>query len=402
MEKRGETKQRVVRALGRLVTEGKLDKRREGRSSKYRPLLRPKEFDTFSYLTDLRSRTSGHKMNYDWQVGGGVTHVASGTLVGFPDITKFPLRGDENFALSRILVRFSELYSALMDLRDMILLRRCGLDSKFSDSLLREVLLSALVANLTRDSATIEILDKVSPLLGVTEEIIKELYKQSEPGAGHHDPASLDNGPTSFDLTMPFHSLLKAKTYLRAEGIDPDKHTLLELAEKLRRIDEKIEKFTDQAFQSMNTSEEDGIRSVRIPEELSEQEALIARSYAVKIAEHFSSNGLREMQDMAVVMTRHPATMETQTTTEHTLYDFIESVREFEAEEFSGLQPEQVAKTLGERFGELYWRLPLEEVESLKEQPWLRKQLVGHVDEFFQEYRSARNKTIEIERELDL
>jgi hypothetical protein len=31
-----------------------------------------------------------------------------------------------------------------------------------------------------------------------------------------------------------------------------------------------------------------------------------------------------------------------------------------------------------------------------------KKRLAGHVDEFFQAYRSARNKTIEIERELDL
>ncbi len=397
----GVPRHRTVRGIKRLVQERKLEKVQQGRSAKYRPIYKLKDFGTLDYLSELHMRVSRNGLVYDWGVGTGFSHAAAGTIVGYPPVEREELSPDERLALDTILVRMSELYSALMDLRDVLIIRKAGGEAKFSDDLVRQVLFECHVRSLDKTMGTTKsVYEKLSPSLGVWSDPIN--YMRDHNGLGSDDPARLDAIPLSLGLLNTFQKLLTMKKELKREGMDIDHYSLTELASKLRQIHEKMERHSDTTFRSLRRRQPHGIIEVAIPERTREHLSLLRRAYSVKIAEVFSRHGLREMQDMALVITRHPNTMETQMTTERMLSEFIEGMKEFGRDRIKGLSEEKLAKFLGQEFGETYYRVPPDEVDELRDKPWLKQEIGDHVGAFLKEYHSARLQRLEFERKEDL
>jgi hypothetical protein len=390
----GIPKYTVVRALERLVREDRLEKKAEGRTKQYRPRMKPPEFNTFEYLEMLRSRTTDRKMVYDWDVGGGITHLARGSLIGFPDLDTFEHHKLAEYALNILLVRVSEIYEAIMDLRDIFLMTSAGVPVPLTDHLVREIVLGEFVRSINyEDRSTGELLQRLAPFLKELEEPMRRLYNQSE--SVKDDPLSVSGGYMSLQLEHSFHSLIREKKYLKSEGIDIDKFTLAELGQKVRTAHERTERYTNEAWKKGKYRDDGMLRSVRVPDELSHDEAVISRAYATKVGQLFSTYGLNEMQDMALVVTRSPNTMDTQVTTEHILYDFIQGAKDYSKKKIEGLSQEERARFLGSEFGSVYCRISPEEVDQLREQPWMQKEFGTHVETFLKQYHSARTREIE-------
>src|SRR5437870_1727268 len=81
-----EVKTRTIeRILRRLTKEHVLEQWKKGSATFYRKLEAPKEFKAVAYLSELDSRLS-NGMAYEFDVGGGISHIAFGRLLGFPDL----------------------------------------------------------------------------------------------------------------------------------------------------------------------------------------------------------------------------------------------------------------------------------------------------------------------------
>jgi hypothetical protein len=395
----GIPKYTVVRGLERLVHEDRLEKKTEGRTTQYRPRMKPPEFNTFEYLEMLRSRTADQKMIFDWDVGGGVTHLAHGALIGFPDIETIEHHKLAEYALNILLVRVSEIYEAIMDLRDLSLMTSAGVPVPITDQLVREIVLGEFVRTINHeDRSTGELLQRLAPFLKEIEGPMRKLYNQSE--SVKDDPLSISGGYISLHLEHSFHSLIKEKKHLKLEGLDIDKFTLAEIGQKVRTAHERTERYSNEAWKKGRYKDDGMVMSVRIPDELSHEEAVVSRAYATKVAELFSTYGLHEMQDMALVVTRSPNTMDTQVTAEHILYDFIQGLKDYSKKKIEGLSQEERARFLGGEFGSVYSRISPEEVDQLREQPWMQKEFGTQVETFLKQYHSARTREIERRRKV--
>lgn len=394
--KQGMRKRTAVRAIKRVLDEGKLERHIEGSSSKYRPVFRLKDFDFLEYLSNLHAATSKFGMVHDWDVGGWLSHAAAGVIVGFPPVEMEKLQPDESLALNTILVRIAELYSALMDLRDVLLVRRAGAEVNFSDDLLRQVLLECHVRVLDKTMGrTDSIIEKLGASFGDWSVPARQMFDRNSP---ERVATALDSFPISLNLVHSFSRLLHAKKHLRKQGFNIDRHSIAEISAKLRHAQLKMDQFSDKFIESAIKKKRRDIVEIPVPERMNTDLSLLSAAYSVKLAEIFSKSGLRELQDMALVVTRHPNTMETQMTTERMLSEFIEMMKEFRQEKMSGLSEEQLAKFLGREFGESHYRLDPDEVDDLKDKPWLNKELGVHGPAFFKEYHLSRADRIKFEK----
>ncbi len=401
LEATGVPKRRILRGIKRLLHEKKLENQQKGTTSHYRPIYKLKEFDTLQYLFELNSSVSGKGMVYDWGVGGGISHTASGTIIGFPPVERDKLRPDEKLALDTIMVRVSELYSALMELRDVLIIRKVGCDVGFSDNLMRQVILECHSRLIDRTMGPTDILRvHLSSSLGEWSEAVASMCAENKVGSS--DPAQPEDTPLSFTLLQPFDRLLEVKKHLLKEGFDVDHYTLADLADRLRRMQEKTDLEMDRTLERLKKEHpKEMMISAKIPEKLSSDLQLLRRAYAVRLAEEFSKVGLGELQDMALVITRHPNTMENQMTTERMVSEFIGMIREFEQEKIAGLSEEGLAKFLGHELGDVYYRFPPDEVNALKDKPWLTQELGPYTPAFLDEYNAARTARIKAEGKID-
>jgi len=401
LEATGVPKQRILRGIKRLLQEKKLENQQKGTTSHYRPIYKLKEFDTLQYLSALNAAVSGKGMVYDWGVGGGISHTASGTIIGFPPVEKDKLRPDERLALDTIMVRISELYSALMELRDVLIIRKADCDVAFSDNLVRQVILECQSRLLDRTMGPTDILrDHLTSSLGEWSEAVGSMCRENK--LGSDDPTQPEDTALSFTLLQPFDRLLEVKKHLLKEGFDIDHYTLADLADRLRRMQQKTDLEMDRTLDRLKKERpQEMMISAKIPEKLSIDLQLLRRAYAVKLAEEFSKVGLGELQDMALVITRHPNTMENQMTTERMVSEFIEMMREFEQKQIEGLSGEGLAKFLGHELGDVYYRFPPDEVNALKDKPWLAQELGPNTRAFLDEYNAARTARIKAEEKID-
>ncbi len=401
LEATGVPKRRILRGIKRLLHEKKLENQQKGTTSHYRPIYKLKEFDTLQYLFELNSSVSGKGMVYDWGVGGGISHTASGTIIGFPPVERDKLRPDEGLALDTIMVRVSELYSALMELRDVLIIRKAGCDVGFSDNLMRQVILECHSRLIDRTMGPTDILRvHLSSSLGEWSEAVASMCAENK--VGSNDPAQPEDTPLSFTLLQPFDRLLEVKKHLLKEGFDIDHYTLADLADRLRRMQEKTDLEMNRTLERLKKEHpKEMMISAKIPEKLSSDLQLLRRAYAVRLAEEFSKVGLGELQDMALVITRHPNTMENQMTTERMVSEFIGMIREFEQEKIAGLSEEGLAKFLGHELGDVYYRFPPDEVNALKDKPWLTQELGPYTPAFLDEYNAARTARIKAEGKID-
>jgi hypothetical protein len=76
-------------------------------------------------------------------------------------------------------------------------------------------------------------------------------------------------------------------------------------------------------------------------------------------------------------------------------------IREFEQEKIAGLSEEGLAKFLGHELGDVYYRFPPDEVNALKDKPWLTQEIGSHTQSFLDEYNAARMERIKAEEKID-
>lgn len=264
-------------------------------------------------------------------------------------------------------------------LRDLILLTHAkALDEKLEGT----------------ETVALELIPKLGYWKGIVELLWKQNYVESQ------DPADPNEGMNSMTFSESFEKLLGAKSYLKEEGLDVSRYSLQELADKFRRMEKKTEEFTSKEFERMDSNNNSGFRSVLLPKEMSEQHSIIGLAYSVKLAELYASKGLQEKQDLALVITRNPRTMDTQTTDEQILLEFIASAKEH-SPEIQGLSEEETAKYLGRMFGEVYVNVSRSAIDALSEHPSLKHALAGHVESFYDQYHIARDKRIRVEEEIN-
>jgi hypothetical protein len=318
--------------------------------------------------------------------------------VGFPELQE-DSDPDVNFVVGTLLESASKIFVDLEYLRDILILRRAGVRIKLPETVLRDLILMTHVKALDHElGETKEVARKLLPSLSYWKEIVELLWKSNN--AELPDPADPNEGMNSMTFTQSFEKLLPAKNYLKEEGLDISRYSLQELADKFRRMEEKTEEYTTTEFEKMDPKDNSGLRSVLLPKEMSEQHSLIGLGYAVKLAELFASKGLHEKQDLALVITRNPRTMDTQTTDEQILLEFIEAAKEHNPE-IHGLSEEETARYLGRMFGEVYVNVSRSEIDALRNRPSLKQALAGHMESFYQEYHVARDKMIRFEEEID-
>jgi hypothetical protein len=398
MVEKGIAKHRTLRHLRRLVENKALVKRNDTRQVLYTLRVKSSEFDQIEYVRNLESAVSKNGMSYRWGVGGGFSHMACGTIVGFPELQE-DSDPDVNFVVGTLLESASKIFVDLEYLRDILILRRAGVRIKLPETVLRDLILMTHVKALDHElGETKEVARKLLPSLSYWKEIVELLWKSNN--AELPDPADPNEGMNSMTFTQSFEKLLPAKNYLKEEGLDISRYSLQELADKFRRMEEKTEEYTTTEFEKMDPKDNSGLRSVLLPKEMSEQHSLIGLGYAVKLAELFASKGLHEKQDLALVITRNPRTMDTQTTDEQILLEFIEAAKEHNPE-IHGLSEEETARYLGRMFGEVYVNVSRSEIDALRNRPSLKQALAGHMESFYQEYHVARDKMIRFEEEID-
>jgi hypothetical protein len=398
MDKMEVHRHKTLRYLKRLVDSRSLERRVDNQQVLYKLRLHPEDFNQLEYVTKLDSAVSCKNMKYEWGVGGAFSHLACGSIVGFPPIEK-DTDPDVAFVLNILLQNAAETFASIEYLREVILLRRAGVHIKIPNEVLRILILLTHVKALDEElGETNEVARKLIPSLHYWKNIVEYLWKKNRTNTS--DPADPNDGIVSMNMMESFEKLLATKNYLKNEGFELSHYRLSELAEKIRKMEEKMEEFATAAFARSESQGSSGMRSVLFPKEMSEQHSLLALAYSAKLAELYASLGLQEKQDMALVITRSPRTMDKQTTEEHILSEFIDAAREYN-EELKTLSGEQAAKFLGQRFGELYINTPRQEIDSLRERPWLSRALGGYVDAFYEAYHAAREERISFEEKLD-
>jgi len=130
MAEKGIAKHRTLRHLRRLVDSEALVKRDDRRQVLYTLRIKPSEFDQIEYVRSLNSVVSKNGMSYEWGVGGGFSHMACGTIVGFPDLRE-DTDPDINFVVGILLGTASKIFVDLEYLRDVLLLRGAGVRSRY-------------------------------------------------------------------------------------------------------------------------------------------------------------------------------------------------------------------------------------------------------------------------------
>src|SRR2546425_4915643 len=145
MSKIGIPKYTTLRHLKRLIDAQLLERRKYQGQTLYKLRMTPGEFKHVEYVKSLDAAVSKTNTRYEWEVGGAFSHLACGTIVGFPDVSK-PNNSDLNLADVRFVLRIllnsaAETFVALEFLRDVAVLRSAGVNIKIPSEVLRTLLL---------------------------------------------------------------------------------------------------------------------------------------------------------------------------------------------------------------------------------------------------------------------
>ncbi len=382
----------LSRWLGNLVKNGTLRKTQEG----YFLETKPKAYQVFDYLSELRHKYPNYI--YEGEVGGWISHVCALTYLNFDEtlIQKF----DEKLVFDIISTRIGELFGSLYLLKNDILKRRCGLAQlRLNDEVVREALFGLLNKSIGEHHETGDLVKKYLHYLGETEKKMFDLVWEQNKPKGHFD--YIDYLGQDFFFENVEEDPQSYKKFLKAESRKIDKYSIEELIDKYTRIQQSIE----QKHKPDNPKEEHGYG---LTEEESELENTYRTAIQVKVAE-----GIKALEtnteDFAVILTRHPATMNQYFTPEHILYESMKWAASPPEEDFlkklwQEIRDEEktfeamVAARLSQ-----YNSLTRENIEALKSKFWVKNELckLGSFDEILRLYAEKRSKRLK-DNEKDL
>lgn len=384
----------LSRWLNKLTKEGTLRKTNEG----YYLETKPKGYQVFDYLAELRQKFPNYI--YEGEVGGWISHICASTYLNFDDTLIQKI--DEKLAFNLISTRMGELFEALYILRNDILKRRCGLaQSKLNDIVVREALFGLLNRSIGEHQATEELVEKYEESFRSPEkkmfDLIWNANKQTE------DTDYLDFlGEDSF-LQYVEEDPSGYKKFLKSDSLKKiDKYSIEELIDKYIKIQKNIEKKHES---SANEEEEIGYS---LTMEESELENTYRTAIIVKVAESLKALETNT-EDFAVILTRHPATMNQYYTPEHILYEVMQwAVKPPEEEFLKNVWQEfrDKEKTFESMVAErlsMYNSLNKEVLESLKSKHWIKNELsqFGDFKEIIRLYDVKKKKQLR-ERNKDL
>ncbi|MEM3642105.1 MAG: hypothetical protein QXH37_09315, partial [Candidatus Bathyarchaeia archaeon] len=224
---------------------------------------------------------------------------------------------EEQIAFNTLSIRIGELFWALYELKNAILKRRCGLAQlKLPDIVIREIFFGMLNRSIGEYRSTEEIVKKYSRhLIQMSKKDFDIIWKNN-----------LTRGESFADLLLDEIILEKIEKDIRSykkhlkekASINLDKYTIEELVEKFIQINNWIKKNHEKEMEEHH--------SFVLTTEESELESNYRTAILTKVAEGI--NALRtNTEDFAVVITRHPATMNEYYTPEHILKEAIEWAR---------------------------------------------------------------------------
>lgn len=373
----------LSRWLNNLRKEGVLKKTEEG----YYLETKPKAYQVFDYLSEIRQKFPNYI--YEGKVGSWISHICASTYLNFDETLIQNI--DERLAFDVISTRMGELFESLYILRNDILKRRCGLSHlKLNDVVVRETLFGFLTKSIAEHQATEEITEKYLRLFGKTEKKMFDCILEANKPKADFD--YVDHLGQDYFFENVEEDPQSYKGFLKAESLKIDKYSIEELIDKYTKIQKSIE----ENHKPDNPQEE---FSYSLTKEESELENTYRTAILVKVAE-----GMKALQtnteDFAVILTRHPATMNQYYTPEHILYESMQWAAKPPEEEFlkkvwqeTRDEEKTFESMVAERLS-MYNNLNKEIIASLKSKPWVKNELskLGDFNEILRLYNKKRSK----------
>jgi hypothetical protein len=368
----------LSRWLNELTKEGTLRKANEG----YYLETKPKGYQVFDYLAELRQKFPDYI--YEGEVGGWISHLCASTYLNFDDTLIQKI--DEKLVFDLISTRMGELFEALYILRNDILKRRCGLAQlKLDDIVVREALFGLLTKSIGEHQATEELVEKYIHLFRSPEKkMFNFVWEVNKPVEDFDYVSHLAD---DFFFENVEKDPLGYKRELKESLKKSDKYSIEELIDKYIKIQKNIVKKHESGA---NKEEEFGYS---LTTEESELENTYRTAILVKVAESIKALETNT-EDFAVILTRHPATMNQYYTPEHILYESMQWAAKPPGEEFlkkvwqETRAEEKTFESMAAERLSMYNSLNKEILESLKSKPWVKNELskLGDFDEIIRLY----------------
>ena len=355
----------LSRWLKKLEDDEKIIKKVE---DGYKLLMKPKAYQTFDYINELREKYPLHI--YDGEVGGWISHLCASTYLNFNE--ELIVRPDEKLAFNEIAIRLEELFEALYLLKNDSVKRHCGLAHiKLNDIIVRETFFSFLLRDIGNHCATEKLIEKYGDLLRPATRTLFEKFWESNKATHSRNRVDFLGNDFFFDKIEE-----NPKAYIdnlkKESSLDPKKYSIEELISKYAEINDWIQRNHKEELETKH-------HYALTPEE-SEAERNYRTLILAKVAQNIEALGTTT-EDFGVILTRHPRTMNQFFTEEHILYEAMEWAREPPREAFLRKMWQEIKddeKTFEGMVAErivYYNNLNPKIIESLKSKPWVKKEL---------------------------
>lgn len=389
MKQEAVIQRRTARLLKRLLDRKIVERMERGREALYRRLDKPKEYEAVSSISSLNKRITSD-MAYEFDVGGFISHLAFGRLIGFPNLPEKEFREDEAALLHDLTTRLGFIFHALKELRNAMLLRRLGVDVPLEETALQEFVAQRYLTWLLRRSP------RQTQILEMLKDLNPQAYEQAlrivqENKARHKELPEIDT-LEEFDLADYTFENLTGKPESEPEFED---RSLEELLASWKSVVKETNEYTSKEFEKQRKEKPKGMfgmLSVSIPPHLSERERKLRRAIAVKIAGSLHARGLNEMNELGLLVTSHPWVSNVYSDEEWQVYSMLEGLEQFErklpvgSEEFAFEAGKAVAR---------YHRLTIESLQALKSKNWFKRYVGAHWKKFTEGFVKGREEVRE-------
>jgi hypothetical protein len=381
----------LSRWLKKLVREDLLEKAEKGYSLK----AKPKVYQVFDYINELRQKSADQI--YDGEVGGIFSHICASTYLSF-DENLIKTR-EERIAFDTISVRIGELFWALYELRNALLKRNCGLpDLKLPDEVIRETFLGMLVEGAWKHLETEELVSIYSKhMIPAQKRTLDYLLDINRRKSKVRDESLLEPSLFFDEIEKDPESFKRALK--KRASIDLDKDSAEELLEKLVGIIDWIHRNHEKEIK-----EKHGFSYTK---EESELESNYRTAVLTKVAEGIRARH-STTQDFAIILTRHPATLNDYYTPEHILHEAIEWAKKPPEDEWGkriwkeSLDDEKTFEGMvAEHLVTFGWRHPAKVYAKMRSALWLERDLTekGDFDTILRLYSQKRKCKLKEHRE---
>lgn len=382
----------IERVLARLEKRGVLERRRDRSASYYRKLEAPKEFIAVSYLAELDARlTPG--MAYEFEVGGMFSEIGFGRIVGFPAYRDEELRPDEKELIRLLTARLGFIFHALSLIRNATVMRRMGIEVGINEMALLTSIAEGVAQNVSRAS-------KDDP-----EALLKALGPNMLPpttAAFVRDNLALRRKMADVELTSDFFlSEGTIDDYIQKTADSTSRYLEMSVSQLLGELEASRRRETEYVTMRRATRKKPaGFKDLffRIPPEISGPQHEIQRALAYKVGEAFKSKGLKEINELGLVMSAHPWTSSQFADVERLVHWAVESAARYKEKGVEIATP-KFARDAGDSVAQLHG-FDLDGLRPLRRKPWFVKYVGANWAEFTKGFVAGRERVREESRKF--